>query len=199
MKFFCLLIVMATMACGLKRNNDAEHSARADSLKLLSTDETVSRSEEDEHLDSIDFEALGYELMNSETIGPFCVGLEVAKLIENLGQPGTKMERIMWPGDGEYHQTLVYPDQGLEFDMIGETDQMQTVNAISMNAPCKFKTSKGVGIGSCYNHVVQIYKDYVNPSFSSTDVLVAGSLYGGVIFNFEGGVLQAVFIGAQAE
>lgn len=199
MRFLSLLIALTAMACALKRNNDVQQTAGADSLQISSTELTDSWSEVEEPGDSTDFETLGFELMNSETIGQFKVGMEVSSLIELLGQPAEKLERVLWEGDGEYHQTIKYPEQGLEFDMIGESDQKQTVNRISMDAPCKFITSKGVGVGSSYAQVAQLYKAFLNPAFSDSDVLVAGSIYGGVIFSFEEGVLRSVFIGAEAE
>jgi hypothetical protein len=62
-----------------------------------------------------------------------------------------------------------------------------------------FRTSKGISIGSSYQEVEQAYKDYMNPEFSNRESIVAGSIYGGVVFSFEKGKVKSVFVGAASE
>jgi hypothetical protein len=66
-------------------------------------------------------------------------------------------------------------------------------------SPFDYKTSKGISIGSNYQEVEKAYKDYVNAEFSNKESIVAGSIYGGVIFSFKNGKVTSIFIGASAE
>jgi hypothetical protein len=70
---------------------------------------------------------------------------------------------------------------------------------IEIKNPCDFKTSKNIFIGSSYKEVMSAYKKYYSEEFSSPDTFVAGSIYGGVMFNFARGKVESIIIGAVAE
>jgi ribose 5-phosphate isomerase len=69
-----------------------------------------------------------------------------------------------------------------------------------MEAPCDLRTWLGIGIGSTYEQTVKAYKDYIDKEMSDKARIVAGSIYGGVIFSFDSkGKVNGIFIGAAAE
>jgi hypothetical protein len=70
---------------------------------------------------------------------------------------------------------------------------------ITINPPCKFKTQKGIGIDSDYKNVETAYQKYIDIKSSNENEIVAGSIYGGIIFRFENQKVKSIFIGAAAE
>ena len=64
--------------------------------------------------------------------------------------------------------------------------------------PCEYKTKQGIGIGSSVKEVQAAYPNQLNPAVNDTK-LVAGTVYGGIIFGLDGGVVSSIFIGAAAE
>jgi hypothetical protein len=139
----------------------------------------------------------GLELMGQESLGQLKLGLSATELKAILGEPTKKSGRKLWEADGELHQTWEFVPVGIIIDMIG--DKNANVGMIMATSPCKFKTSKGIGIGSERKDVEKAYSDLLNPDYSSHSSLVAGSLYGGVIFNFENDMVASIFIGSMAE
>ena len=43
------------------------------------------------------------------------------------------------------------------------------------------------------------YSDKINADESSDEMIVVGSIYGGMVFSFENGKVKQIFIGAGAE
>ncbi|OQB16018.1 MAG: hypothetical protein BWY15_00145 [Firmicutes bacterium ADurb.Bin193] len=147
-----------------------------------------------------DYSEIGFELMNSESIGALKIGLSDNDVIKALGEPEEKSEMEIWGADGENHQTWNYKSKGIQLDMIGDLKN-QVINSMSIKSPCDFKTKRGIGIGSSRTDVSAAYKNEINnddPSVNQS-VLIAGSVYGGIIFSFENGTLTTIFIGAAAE
>ncbi|MFB6320805.1 hypothetical protein [Saccharicrinis sp. FJH54] len=171
------------------RENTNQH-ANSDSTVLLKSNEIAH---------SKDFEKLGFELMESETLNKLKLGIQDSDLATILGLPDDTTKNELWGADGLYHQTYKYSKLGIKLDLIGETKSDKVINMITAINPCPFKTSKGISIGSNYQKVEQAYKDYLNSNFSNAETLVAGSIYGGVIFSFENGEVKSIFIGASAE
>lgn len=50
-----------------------------------------------------------------------------------------------------------------------------------------------------YEKVQAAYKDKIDKSALNPETLVVGSIYGGLIFNFENKTVKSIFIGASAE
>jgi len=65
---------------------------------------------------------------------------------------------------------------------------------------CKLATRRGIKIGDTVAAVRKAYGDVEDKSRGqSRDSFVAGSLYGGVIFDLKDGKVTQIFIGASAE
>lgn len=190
-RILILFITVTFLACGQRDSDKSNnHSLNSDSLiKHVS----------DNKSDSKDFEKIGFELMRKESLDKLKLGLNVNDLTKILGESIEKSKSELWGADGEYHQTFKYSGLGLELDMIGEKEVDKIINMITVVSPCDYKTNKGISIGSNYKEVEQAYKDYLNPDFSNSTSLVAGSIYGGLIFSFENGKVKSIFLGASAE
>ena len=77
---------------------------------------------------------------------------------------------------------------------------VKEVYSISLTSPSTFKTVRGIGIGSSEAEVEKAYADEKSTEDSRPDELfVAGSIYGGLLFNFVDGNVSEIFIGAAAE
>jgi len=146
-----------------------------------------------------DYYMLGLELMNNEKLGGLFIGLGQEELNCMLGEPDIKTEEELWDGDGAYHHTLKYTKLGVEIDITGDKESGMAVNMITAESPCSYKLSKGISIGSSLKEVEQAYREYINPIFSNSESVLAGSLYGGLIFYFKDDKVNSIFIGATAE
>jgi len=141
----------------------------------------------------------GFELMRTESLGKLKLELGTTKIKELFGEPEEKTKSEIWEVDGEYRQDWKYPTKGIELTLKGEFDSTRTVEMITIKKPCELKTKKLIGIGSEYEKVRIAYKDKIDKSASNTETLVVGSIYGGLIFNFEDKKVKSIFIGASAE
>lgn len=186
MKILILLTTLSLVACG--QNAKTSKTEISQNLSILEQDSNLK-----------DFEKVGFDLMNRETLNELRLGLDANELIKLLAEPSEKSESELWAADGAYHQTFKYPNHGIEIDLTGEKNVDQKVNMITIYSPCNYKTNKGVSIGSDFKTVEQAYKEYLNPENSNKETIVAGSIYGGLIFRFENEKVKSIFIGISAE
>ena len=140
-----------------------------------------------------------FELMRTESLGELKLELGTTKIKQLFGEPEVKTKSEIWEVDGEYRQEWKYPTKGIELTLKGEFDSTRIVEMITIKKPCELKTKKQIGIGSEYEKVRIAYKDKIDKSASNTETLVVGSIYGGLIFNFEDKKVKSIFIGASAE
>ena len=136
-----------------------------------------------------------------EQVGKLHYGLaekEVKQIISGQLQRG-KEEK--WGADGQYHQEWKYPEAGLTLGMVSKKKGgAKSAESISVASPSTLKTQRGIGIGSTESEVAKAYGPFRNAGDSTPgERFVAGSNFGGVIFNFEQGKVSNIFIGAAAE
>ncbi len=133
-------------------------------------------------------------------VGDLVLGLSHTKVIELLGQPGSKDKAIEWGADGMMHQNWFYKAQGISLNMDSNKDMKdQAVSSITITSPCTFKTKKNIGIGSTYQQVMAAYEKEIDKSSSDKTKIVVGSIYGGIIIDFKNDKAENIFIGAAAE
>ena len=144
-----------------------------------------------------DYLKLGFDIMKNEAVGFLKIGLAAAEVLAGLGEPADKSPIRIWGADGLEHQKWRYPAKGIEFDMV-KRDGAFLVNMLSITTPCEYKTKQGIGIGSPAKEVQAAYPNQLNPAVNDTK-LVAGTVYGGIIFGMEGGAVSSIFIGAATE
>ena len=141
---------------------------------------------------------IGFALMK-ENIGLLSIGISDSDILKILGQPEQKSNARIWGADGMEHQTWYYHAKGIELDMIRKENN-QAVNRISIKSPCDFKTQRGIQIGSSSIDVHRAYKSEINPRDGKSDSsIVAGTVYGGIIFGLKDNIVTSIFIGAAAE
>jgi hypothetical protein len=82
----------------------------------------------------------------------------------------------------------------------------QTINMITIKKPCAYKTKKNIGIDSTRDEVLKEYANEIDLSGTSLNFsglsskeLIAGSIYGGMIFKFENDRVSSIFLGVAAE
>ena len=146
-----------------------------------------------------DYLEIGFELLKTESLRQLKINLTAKETINLLGEPDKKSKSEIWGADGAYHQSWVYYSKGVELDIIGQESINQAINMITITKPCELKTKRRIGIGSSIDDVKLAYRKAINSSFSDSLSIVAGSIYGGIIFYFENAKVQKIFIGAAAE
>jgi len=146
-----------------------------------------------------DIEELGFELLRTDSLGEIKLGTPMTSLLQWFGEPQEKSEAQIWGADEQLHQTIKYTALGLEFDMVSDGDSSMTVNMITATAGCTLKTAKGIGLGSTHDEVKAAYKKYISESASDEITLIAGSIYGGIVFGFEDKKVKSIFYGAGTE
>ena len=148
---------------------------------------------------NLDYNQIGNQLLQNETIGDLKIGLSIDKTLELLGESNEKTKLELWGADGEYHHTMIYHDKGIEIDIVGENGTKQKIGMISITEPCLFKTKENIGIGSGIYAVKTAYKGLINPEFSDSNSIVVGSIYGGLILKMENDKVKKIIVGAVAE
>lgn len=181
------VVVLFIMKIGTP-TNVSETSAAQESNKV----EKPTDSNDKDYLD------IGYSLMKNESLDFLRENLLDAEVIKNLGEPEEKSEAVVWGADGLEHQTWYYKTKGIKLDMIRDKDN-QVVNMITITSPCSYKTKKNIGIGSTLDEVTSAYGDEIEPSYAKENIIVVGSIYGGMIFHFENNHVSLIYIGASAE
>ena len=145
-----------------------------------------------------DFLQIGFALMK-ENIGLISIGAADSSILKALGEPEKKSTARIWAADGMEHQRWHYQTKGIELDMVRK-ESNQAVNMIIIKNPCDYKTQRGIQIGSSDTEVQNAYKNEINPQDSKLPAtIVAGTVYGGIIFGLTNGFVTSIFIGAATE
>lgn len=142
-----------------------------------------------------------FNLLKAERIGELRIGLperDVKKIIRCPLQQGAEQ---LWEADGAYHQQWNFVSCGISLGMISTKKKAQkSISSISIKRPSTLKTLRGIGIGSAEQDVIKSYQSDWNTDESiASKSFVAGSIYGGLIFELQNGKVSSIFLGAAAE
>ncbi len=139
--------------------------------------------------------------LDSEKIGEFSMGMSDKNLKQKLNCAFKLGEDTMWGADGLYHQTWDCPSLGISFDMSsGRKGGKKIINQISIAAPSKLKTRRGIQIGSSEQQVIKAYQDVKDMQGTIPhEMFVAGSVYGGLFFQFKNDKVESIMLGSGAE
>jgi len=196
--FICIIFLTLF---GCKQQPAAEQSEPA--APAISTnagqDEAATGAEAEAAPETVRNTDAAFDLMNTESLGSLKLGLTQKEVLAQLGKPDAKSKAIIWEADGLTHQEWNYKTKGIVLDMSGQSENDFTLGSITITPPCTLKTKAGIGIGSPLTEVTNAYKSYIDPELSDTAYVVAGSVYGGVVFTFGNQKVSSVFIGAAAE
>ncbi len=147
------------------------------------------------------FSADEFTLLREERIGTLRIDLterEVKKTIHCTLKRGPEE---LCGADGAYHQKWEYAGCGITLGLVSEKKgASKSVNSITLVSPGNLSTKRGIRIGSTKQEVMESYGLYWNKEDSkSFNIFVAGSIYGGLMFDFKNGKVSRIFLGAAAE
>lgn len=141
-----------------------------------------------------------FALMHSELIGDIAFFQSAAEIRSRLGEPQSKGPIEEYEATGGFEQAWKYPD-GLTLLMRSDTRSgPQEVRGVIIVAPSTLPTRRGIKIGNDRAAVERAYGDVQDKEVDrGPDNFTAGSIYGGLHFEFERGVVTRIFLGAAAE
>lgn len=208
-KITALILATALLSgfCGCAKNNPAIPSAPDVSYPPTSqapeqTSVTKEVTQTPEKTEPKDYLQIGFDLINSESLGELCLHMTGSQLIAILGEPDKKEDPVIWGADGLLHSSWSYEKKGIEINMVKEPDKDEEAKIFSIRAfsPCVLQTKRGIKIGDKREDVIRAYSNEIYPNNSQTEGnIIIGSVYGGIWVAIEDGLISAIFIGASAE
>lgn len=196
---FGLGAVFACLLFCLRCNSSQEKGAPTESSGTATARPTGQETTSGDTLKK-DYFQLGAELLNKERIGKLSIGMGLQQVHAILGGAASKTDLENWGADGRFYSTYSY-SSGLSLNM-GSDDSTflgASISSITVNPNCPYTTTRGIGVGNTFEETQNAYKDLIDPAESNDTILVAGSVYGGLIFNFKNGKVNRFFLGAAAE
>lgn len=142
-----------------------------------------------------------FRLLRQERIGKLRIGLPAAKVKQIIDCDLHREPEQLWGADGAYHQQWKYVGCGITLGMVSaQKGAPKSIESITINNPSRLSTQRGIRIGSNQQAVLKAYKSEWNRDESNkSTTFVAGSIYGGLIFQFNNGKVSQIFLGAAAE
>jgi|GEM_PF-3505493 len=138
--------------------------------------------------------------LGSTNVGFLAEGMPIAEIIAKLGAPDEVGELWLEEATGDQVQDHIWKTKGVMVQAYLDPEKNLKVSRFTVEAPFAGKTSRGFGIGSSAAEVFAAYAAEIDPSFTEPgSKLVAGSVYGGIFFDFEDGKVISIFVGAGAE
>ncbi|MBF0498061.1 MAG: hypothetical protein HQK58_16040 [Deltaproteobacteria bacterium] len=137
-----------------------------------------------------------------EKIGELRLNLPEKAVIRNIPCRPKKSKEIFEAATGEYVQMWKYAECGIVLKMSSDhKGGAKAVASIIVSGPCKLVTSRGIHIGSTESEVIRAYGRYGDQEGNTVKGkrFVAGSIYDGMVFDFKGGRVVGIFLGAGAE
>ena len=190
---------LLTFSCICLLTLSCKNSKTEEKYKLKSDHDSTVVTENNINIEADKQSESGFELLRTESLGKLKLELGTRKIKKLFGEPEEKTKSEIWEVDGEYHQDWKYRTKGIELNFKGKSDSTRTVEMITIIKPCELKTKKLIGIGSEYDKVQSAYLNNIDQSASNAETIVVGTVYGGLVFNFENNKVTSIFIGASAE
>ncbi len=143
----------------------------------------------------------GMALLKKESLEGLSVDMSAADLTALLGKPEKTGKDVEWAAIGEYVQEWAWPKQGITASMASEKKGgKKRVLLFTAVAPCQRATKAGIRIGSTEADVRKAYGKYEDKETGKAGKsFIAGSVYGGLQFDFQKGKVSSIFFGASAE
>jgi len=138
---------------------------------------------------------------SKDAFGELESGLADKAVLAKFGEPESKDGREEEGATGDIVELWHYPKQGVVLTMVSQTmTSAQSVSGITISAPCAFKTKLGIGVGSTRADVSAAYGAFKDPEFpAGPEQFIAGSVYGGMFFDFTKDEVVSMFMGVGAE
>lgn len=185
--FLFILTLVIITACNQNIDNDNAQQEELDSPILSEAEKKPTN-----------FSDVGFELMETESLGNLRLGLTPEEIEKTAGRAEKITAFEIWEADGYQHQSRIYQKGTIEIDFVKLEDGKIISNMIEIKNGCDYKTSRNIGIGSTYDETFKAYKNEISTP-ESKEALIAGTIYGGLIFEMENNKVKTIFIGAAAE
>jgi hypothetical protein len=142
-----------------------------------------------------------FSLLNEERIGELRVGLSEMEAARAVNCPLKRGPEEYWGADGAYHQEWRYASCGITLGMVSEKKGgAKSIESITVVNPSRLGTKRGIRIGSSEQEVMKAYGAHWNKEDSKQfGRFVAGSVFGGLMFDIRDGKVAGIFLGAAAE
>lgn len=194
-----LLLFSSCQQAGTDSTSKAKEASAIDSLKTKGETPLVA-----ENYASNNYAEIGWELMKKEGFGALKLGMVSTNLMQLLGPPDSTSAEVYWGADGAYHSDWIYTEKGIRLGLsrIGDDSSeksLKMMDRISIYAPCELTTARGIGVNASIAEVKQAYQKAIESTELQDNYLVAGSVYGGLVFKFKNDRVEELFLGARAE
>jgi len=193
----------------VKKNNSPKYEAEKNDavFDTDSTSEPVKKRPLEKQLCII--EKLEAEYKNAddvkqrimrETIGGLKLGMDAEKAVSMLNEPDSKTKPVEEAATGYIKSEWIWKSKGVQLTMDSSHGNNEVV-AIVVRHPFKGKTSCGISIGSTMEEAKNTYGKYLDKDFSQGDSIIAGTVYGGILFSkgASSDKIGSIAIGAFAE
>ncbi len=149
-----------------------------------------------EHSDESDIR----ERIVKENIGGLFLGMDAEKAVALLGEPDSKTEPVEEAATGAVVSEWTWNTKGVRL-IIDCSEKNYKVRMIDVRQPFRGKTSCGIGVGDSMAAANKIYGKYLDEDHSGSESMVAGSIYGGILFKkgADTDEITSISIGAFAE
>lgn len=140
----------------------------------------------------------GYmDIVTVTRLGKLGVNMEDYEVRELIGEPEVTGEEYEYERAGTKVVDWIYTKLGVELQMErGMPGAPWRVRGITAQIPCKLRLDNGIGIGTAFDTVKASYGPLLDSEISRPpSSLVAGSKYGGILFWFEDGLVEEIYIG----
>ncbi len=120
-------------------------------------------------------------------------------IVEMLGAPDAKSSTVEEGATGEFVSTWTWPKTGVTAKMAAASPSGPfVVRTLTIAPPSTLRTVAGIGIGSTDAEVRSAYGDSVSKE-STPELLIVGSVFGGLLVSVADGKVTELFVGAAAE
>lgn len=208
------IISLLIVACDQKRAQENQSNDKGTGLEVetdLNEDSSDIESELNqtalppETYQNSEVEEIGWELLEKETFGEINLGMDSVSIVKIIGQPDSVTTINYWGADGGYHNEWFYNDLGLTIGMNRIPDHSNNKNKgclsdrMTLTSPSKLSTNRRIRIGSSRREVLRNYTLAITDTLGFNNNLVAGTVYGGLMFQLEQDTVVRIFLGAAAE
>lgn len=143
----------------------------------------------------------GMYYLDEGSFDKLSIGLSSDQVVQYYGQPKQRSQEIRYEATGLYGQEWNYPLLGmtLYFSREDNKNGVPKLEGLKAVTPCTFKTEKNIRLGDSKQSVEEAYQNELDKEESTDDLLIVGSIYGGILFRMEKQQVVEIFFGAIAE
>ncbi len=181
-----LVLVILLTACGTKKVSETQNST--DTVKVA-TDTIVNEDK---------LATIGFDLMRNEKFGEISMNLSSTEVIKAMGEPETKSDVEVSEIDGTNIQTWMYPSNGLSISFAEDENKKWNVISYYVAEKSTLKSTRGIGFGSSREDVLKAYAKEIGEQADENSI-VAGTVYGGIVFWLSEEKVRSIFVGASAD